>query len=126
MLKCTATHDIIRAMVTETHSNVVVITTLYSDKSDARGALFSFVFIDDDGAVNFTHSALVTLDRTSSKHVLPFNLFPGLYTVFVYDIEQDGILSSGVGYPAVTTTLSTRGDNQSKQLACMVLNLHVL
>ena len=106
------THDILNATTTETDDNAIVITTLYSEHSDARGALFDFVFIDDNGDVDFTRSVLLALDRnTSLHHTLPFNLYPGQYRVFVYDIESDGTLSNGVGYPAVTIdlTITCRG-----------------
>ena len=94
------------ATATLNAANDVEVTTLYSEHSDARGALFDFVFIDDNGDVNFTRSVLLTLDRnTSLHHTLPFNLYPGQYRVFVYDIESDGTLSNGVGYPAVEITL---------------------
>ena len=97
------THDILNATTTETDDDAIVIATLYSEHSDARGALFDFVFIDDNGDVDFTRSVLLALDRnTSLHHTLPFNLYPGQYRVFVYDIESDGTLSNGVGYPAVT------------------------
>ena len=91
-------------------NNIIEVTTLYSEHSDARGALFDFVFIDDDGDVDFTRSVLLALDRnTSLHHTLPFNLYPGQYRVFVYDIESDGTLSNGVGYPAVTKKLESQG-----------------
>ena len=97
------THDILNATTTETGDDEIVITTLYSEHSDARGALFDFVFIDDNGDVDFTRSVFLALDRNTSLHyTLPFNLYPGQYRVFVYDIESDGTLSNGVGYPAVT------------------------
>ena len=104
------THDILNATTTD---DAIVITTLYSEHSDARGALFDIVFIDDNGDVNFTRSVLLALDRnTSLHHTLPFNLYPGQYRVFVYDIESDGTLSNGVGYPAVTIELHIRRDGQ--------------
>ena len=85
----------------------------YSEHSDARGALFDFVFIDDNGDVDFTRSVLLALDRnTSIHHTLPFNLYPGQYRVFVYDIESDGTVSNGVGYPAVTNELRTSKEYQ--------------
>ena len=96
------THDILNT-TTETDDDEIVITTLYSEHSDARGALFGFVFIDDNGDVNFTRSVLLALDKnTSLHHTLPFNLYPGQYRVFVYDIESDGTLYNGTGYPAIT------------------------
>ena len=63
--------------------------------------------MNDNGDVNFTRSVLLALDRnTSLHHALPFNLYPGQYRVFVYDIESDGTLSNGVGYPAVMNELT--------------------
>ena len=109
----THAYDILNATTTETDDDAIVITTLYSEHSDARGALFDFVFIDDNGDVDFTRSVLLALDRnTSLHHTLPFNLYPGQYRVFVYDIESDGTLSNGVGYPAVTDELHIRRDGQ--------------
>ena len=99
-------------IVTETESNAVSISTLYSEGSAARGALFSFVFLTEDGGVDFNRSALLVLDRnTSLNHTLPFNLHPGHYRVYVYDIESNGLLLDGTGYPAVTSELSVEGDN---------------
>ena len=64
------------------------------------------MFIDANGDVDFTRSVLLALDRnTSLHHTLPFNVHPGQYRVFVYDIESDGTLYNGVGYPAVTMEL---------------------
>ncbi len=62
--------------------------------------------------VNFTRSVTLALDRnTSLDYVLPFELFPGRrYRMFVYDIEQDGTLRNGVGYPAITEEMqNSRG-----------------
>ena len=112
------THDILNATTTETDDDAIVITTLYSEHSDARGALFDFVFIDDNGDVDFTRSVLLALDRnTSLHHTLPFNLYPGQYRVFVYDIESDGTLSNGVGYPAVTDELMLSNRNYSQGIS---------
>ena len=71
------------------------------------------MFIDANGDVNFTRSVLLALDRnTSLNHTLPFNLYPGQYRIFVYDIESDGTLSNGVGYPAVTSELTLSNGNE--------------
>ena len=116
------THDILKATTTETDDDEIVITTLYSEHSDARGALFDFVFIDDNGDVDFTRSVLLALDRnTSLHHTLPFNLYPGQYRVFVYDIESDGTLSDGVGYPAVTDELMLSNGNNSQGISIYTL-----
>ena len=78
------------------------------------------MFIDDSGDVNFTRSVLLALDRnTSLHHTLPFNLYPGQYRVFVYDIESDGTLSNGVGYPAVTIMLLS-GNNSDRGIISLM------
>ena len=127
------THDILNATTTETDDDAIVITTLYSEHSDARGALFDFVFIDDNGDVDFTRSVLLALDRnTSLHHTLPFNLYPGQYRVFVYDIESDGTLSNGVGYPAVidgnyfnATSLDDINDGQGTKYR-VIMTIHII
>ena len=75
------------------------------------------MFIDVNGNVDFTRSVLLALDRnTSLNYTLPFNLYPGQYRVFVYDIESDGTLSNGVGYPAIMSELSiTTGEHYSSR-----------
>ena len=91
---------------------MLVFTTVYSDHSTASGALFSFVFITDSGDVDFNRSFLLALDRnTSHNHTLPCDLYPGHYRVYVYDIEHDGTLHNGAGYPAVTEELFTNMTN---------------
>ena len=120
------THDILNATTTETDDGAIVITTLYSVHSDARGALFDFVFIDDNGDVDFNRSVLLALDRnTFLHHTLPFNLYPGQYRVFVYDIESDGTLSNGVSYPAVTNELSTSKEYQGNLFVYVYILLDV-
>ena len=96
-------------MVTaEMQEQAIVITALYSEHSTASGALFSFVF---SGDVDFSRSFLLALDRnTSHNYTLPFDLYPGHYRVYVYDIEHDGMLLNGVGYPAVTGELFSKLD----------------
>lgn len=97
------THYIINITVNEAQNKAIEVTTVYSDYSGANGALLNFVFTDDTNSVNFTRSALLALDRKkSSNYVLPISLFPGKYSVLVFDIERNGTLSSGVSYPADT------------------------
>ena len=89
-----------------------MISTQFCKGSAVSGALFSFVFLTEDGGVDFNRSALLALDRnTSLNHTLPFNLHPGHYRVYVYDIEQDGTLSNGVQYPAVTNEFKYNNDS---------------
>ena len=106
-------HDIEDVAVRMNSANDTEVVTVYSEGSTARGALFDFVFIDDNGDVNFTRSGFLALDRNTSLHlILPFNLYPGQYRVFVYDIESDGTLSNGVGYPAGTDELIISDNGQ--------------
>ena len=115
------THDIVSAQASQTEGYAIIVTTEYSDHSTASGALFSFVFITDSGDVDFSRSFLLALDRNAShNHTLPFDLYPGHYRVFVYDIEHDGTLHNGVGYPAVTEELATISINTGNSFQCEV------
>ena len=73
-----------------------------SENLSASGALFVFLF-NDSGGIDFSKSAYVALDRNASLlYTLPFMLYPGHFIIFAYDIEEDGTLFNGVGYPAHT------------------------
>ena len=90
------THDVVNVVV-----NGIQISTVYSEHADARGALFSIVREDSESI-----ELIIPLNRSvSGNYTLPFTLYPGQYRVFVYDIEQDGTLYSGVSYPAVMQEL---------------------
>ena len=70
--------------------DAIVITMSTLHLMHAGGGVFDFVFIDDNGDVDFTRSVLLALDRnTSLHHTLPFNLYPGQYRVFVYDMMRE-------------------------------------
>ena len=96
----------------------VKVTTLYYEHSTASGALFSGIFITDNGDVDFSRSFLLALDRnTSHSHILPFDLSTGRYVIHVYDIEYDGTLfESYIGYPAVTDDRTIGGNGQGYTL----------
>ena len=73
------------------------------------------MFIDGTDA-NLTKSVIVAISHNNSQeYVLPFCLFQGEYRVFVYGIEEDGTLLSGVSYPAVDKQLIS-GNNSGKVL----------
>ena len=109
------THDVAMVATLETHEKAIILETVYSEHSTASGALFSFVFITESGDVDFSRSFLLALDRTTShNHTLPFDLYPGHYTVYVYDIEHEGVLRNGVRYPAVMDRLFTNGMSNGK------------
>ena len=50
-------------------------------------------------------------NNDSQDYVLPFRLFQGECKVYVYDIEDDGTLLSGVSYPAVIDQRVFSGNN---------------
>jgi len=103
-----------------------VITILYNEHSDASGALLCFVFITENGVVDFTRSALLALDRnTSFNQTLPFDLYPGHYGVYVYDIECDGTLSNGLQYPAVTDHFIVTGNSFGTYIIIIVQTLRL-
>ena len=118
------THDIVNSQTSQTEEHAIIVTTRYSEHSTASGAMFSFVFITDSGDVDFNRSFLLALDRnTSHNHILPFDLYPGHYRVYVYDIEHDRTLHNGVGYPAVSEELVTILTNTGKSFQYEVYSL---
>lgn len=108
------THDITGAVVEEENSIVNVMLS-YCRYSSAKGAVMNFVFINDAGVVDLKKSVLSTVDAvTSHNYSVPFGLSAGMYRVFMYDIEQDGTLSNGVGYPAVRNVFTASQGYQGK------------
>ncbi len=102
------THDVRNFMVVNEITGGIRIKTDYFEHSSASGALFIFVPLDDSGAADLTRAVYLALDRnTSRNHTLPFSLSGGRMAMFAYDIESDGTLASGVGYPAVNRELVT-------------------
>ena len=90
-------HPIVNATVRVTENGAIVLLTEYFRHSYESGALYLFRLAIDDTW------ALVALNREDSNHyTLPFRLPAGDYNVFVYDIEPNGTILSGVAYPAYT------------------------
>ena len=95
--------------------------TQYFEGSNAAGALYEFIFITDSGAVDFTRSALVALNRsTSGNYTLPFSLLAGQYRVFVYDLIHNGTILHGVHYPADRNDFTFGRNNTGKTLQLYV------
>lgn len=94
------------------------LAVVYSEHSCAAGALFVFVFLNENGNVDFTQSAFLVLNRSTLLHYSPPHA--GDYLVFVYDIEQDGTLQDGVGYPAVTTNFTMEWDREGLNWSCLL------
>ena len=96
-------------LVNSNGNTIEVVVTFFAE-STARGAVMNCVSVNDSAEINITSSVLLTLERFNSTAMTSFNLYPGQYQVLVYDIEQDGTLSSGVGYPAITDQLLVSGN----------------
>ena len=105
----TGTHDVRDVTVNN------MVRTEYFENSIAMGVLTIFTFINEDRSVNFSRSSYLFLDRNASlNYTLPDDLTPGLYHVFAYDIESDGTLHNGVGYPASRDQITIAGNSQSE------------
>ena len=103
-------------MISESGENAVRVVTQYFEGSNAAGVLYAFAaFTDGD----LTTSTLVPVSRNDSlNHILP--LSAGQYVISVYDIEENGTLLRGVGYPAVRQELILNGDTRMYvQRQCM-------
>ena len=109
LLQYAGTHDIMDVLVNSNGNTLQVVVTFFAE-STARGAVMNCVSVNESGEINITSSVLLTLERINSIAMSSFNLYPGQYQVFVCDIEQEGTLSSGVGYPAVTDQLLVSGN----------------
>ena len=92
------------------NGNTLEVVVTFFAESTARGAVMNCVSVNESGEINITSSVLLMLERINSTAMASFNLYPGQYQVLVYDIEQDGTLSSGVGYPAITDQLLVSGN----------------
>ena len=88
-----------------------VVVNFFAE-STARGAVMKCVSIAASGDVNLTSSVLLILERINDTATTSIDLYPGEYSVYFYDIEQDGQLSLGEGYPAVTDQILAGGNKQ--------------
>ena len=74
-----------------------------------------FISRDGDTVIDFSNSLFVFLDMnaSSSGHVLTTQLPSGEYFVSVYDIEENGLINTGLVLPADTDTHSQAGTTGS-------------
>ena len=86
------------------------ITTEYFEYSTAMGALYIFIFINEDRSINFKKSIYLPLDRSSSHNYTLSDISPGQYQMSVYDIDRDVTLHDSVTYPSSTDMFSIRSD----------------
>ena len=86
------------------------ITTEYFEYSTAMGALYIFIFINEDRSLDFKKSIYLPLDRSSSHNYTLPDISPGQYQMSVYDINNGGKLHDSVSYPANTNMFSIISD----------------
>ena len=87
------------------------ITTEYFEYSTAMGALYIFIFINEDRSLDFNKSIYLPLDRNSSHNYTLPDISPGQYQMSVYDIDSNVTLHDSVSYPANTDTFSIISNN---------------
>lgn len=99
-----------------------VFMASFSEQYNVGGVLLSLVHLEDgSNTANYSEgSFLVVMDR-SVPHTLSLNLLSGLYQVSAYDIEENGLLFTGINYPAVTSPLIKDGTEYTF-LTGLVLN----
>lgn len=118
-------HDIANATARESGEDQVNVQTEYFKYPTASGALYGLIFITDIGAVDLKRSDFLAFDRNiSHNHTLPFNLSPRRYSVIVYDIEANGTLLSGIGYPAVIDELLILENSHGTRCMCIIIIYH--
>ena len=94
----------------------IVMTTEYFMSSTNKGT-FLFFSLTNGTLIDFSKSFYLALERNASyDYTLPNDLTPGLYRVFAYDIESDGTLHNGVGYPADRNNFSFIGHSRGTGL----------
>ena len=87
------------------------ITTGYFEYSTAMGALYIFIFINEDRSIDFKKSIYLPLDRSSSHNYTLPEISPGQYQMSVYDIDSNATLHDSVNYPANTDMFSIISDD---------------
>ena len=103
------TYDVVYSGV---HTNPLRIYTTYLPNSNAAGVLYGF-FYDGGSGIDFSRSAYLALSRNDSLSYEFLSPLPaGIYHVHTYVIEQNGLLSSGITFPATTEVFSVEGDPQ--------------
>ena len=99
------TYDIQDAIVSETDHNILQVTVNYINNTGAKGAFISLVPLSQSSMLHrFLDYVLpVTASMLSTRVPL------GIYKIFTYDIEEDGLLPMPVATPATVNTIAILG-----------------
>ena len=92
------THDVQRTNV-ENH----IVNISYVENTKAKGALCILISIRN-GRVDFDSSVFIFIRR--NEELLILMMRSGMYNVVCYDVESNGRLLPGVGYPAYVQKIS--------------------
>ena len=90
-------------MIFDVNDYSVNIIAYFVANSTATGGLFNFFFVDEsDGSIDIRKSYSMEVHRSNISNgiMLPLDLWPGLYRVYVYDIESNQRLTDGLNYQA--------------------------
>ena len=90
-------------------SNAVNLSASYVEGSPALGVLFILVTSGADGAVDFTRSVYLVLDREMSNGFMQGAMSGGDYTVLAFDVEGDGGVGLGLRSPAAVESVTVQG-----------------
>ena len=94
ILDLIGTHDVQRVHVVNSTVNV-----FYVEKTRAKGALCISISVYDRG-MNLISSVFIFIPKRNESHISMLYLSPGKYDVVCYDVESNGRLPPGIGYPA--------------------------
>ena len=93
------------------------ITTEYFEYSTAMGALYIFIFINEDRSIDFKKSIYLPFDKNSSLNYTLADISPGQYQMSVYDIDSNVTLYGSVNYPANINMFIISNDPQGKTIS---------
>ena len=103
------THDVQRTDMENSTINVS-----YVENTRAKGALCILISVRD-GRVDFDSSVFVFIRSNEEMPIaMPLYLRPGKYDVACYDVESNGRLPPGVGYPAYVQRISITQTGKKK------------
>ena len=75
------------------------VNVFYVEKTRAKGALCILISVCDRG-VDLNSSVFIFIPKRNESHISMLYLNPGKYDVVCYDVESNGRLLPGIGYPA--------------------------
>ena len=98
------------------------VTISYVENTKAKGALLILISIRN-GRVDFDSSVFIFIQRNEE---LPISMLrSGMYNVVCYDVESNGRLLPGVGYPAYVQRISITQTGIEKSFHPPLIIIHI-